>query len=118
MGNVYASVEVLASDGSYSRSFRMQVDTGCLYSQLPHYLLVDMGWAADLPPRDFTLADGAIHPSEMGHVRIRFRGQVLLDHFMFGEDPCLPLLGVRTLEEFGLGVDLVNHRLIPIAAEV
>ena len=91
MGNVYAYIEVLASDGSYSRSLRMQADTGCLYSQLPHGVLVEMGWAADLPS---------------------------LDHFVFGEDECLPLLGVRTMEELGLGVDLVNHRLIQIAAEV
>lgn len=33
---------------------------------------------------------------------------------IFGDDGTEPLLGATALEEFGLGVDPINHTLIPI----
>ena len=116
MGEVNATVGIWASDGAYLRNLRLKVDTGAAYSQLPAATLHDLGWAPTQPPRPARLADGTPTTVALGEVKIRYNGEDLTNLFVFGEDDCIPLLGCHTLQGFGLGVDTVNHRLIPIEA--
>jgi predicted aspartyl protease len=47
-------------------------------------------------------------------VRVRIDGRTQPTIVIFGDPGTEPLLGVVTLEEFGLGVDPVNRWLIPV----
>ena len=47
-------------------------------------------------------------------VRMRYSGVNFDELFVFGADDCTPLIGVELLQNLGLGVDPVNHRLVPI----
>ena len=116
MGAVNATIGIWASDGAYLRSLRMPVDTGAAYSQLPAELLYDLGWQPTQPPRPARLADGTATTVALGEVKIRYNEADLTRLFVFGEDGCTPLLGSDTLQGLGLGVDPVNHRLIPVVA--
>ena len=116
MGEVRAQIGIWASDGAYVRPLRMIVDTGAAYSQLPAATLEEMGWAPTQPPRPARLADGTATTVELGEVKIRYNGEDLTRLFIFGEEGCSPLLGSDTLQGMGMGVDPVNHRLVPFVA--
>jgi hypothetical protein len=47
---------------------------------------------------------------------VRIDGRNRLTVAVFGEPQSEPLLGVVTLEEFGLAADPVNRRLVPVPA--
>jgi predicted aspartyl protease len=49
---------------------------------------------------------------DMATVIVRIGDRERYTPCIFGDDGSVPLLGVVTLEEFGLGVDPVNQRLI------
>ena len=114
MGEVHDSFGIWTSDGFYQRNLRMQADTGAVYCQLPEGLLREMGWAPNLPSRSFILADGSRVTADLGTVRVRYNGVDSDETFVFGEDGSTPLIGVELLQNRGLGVDPVNHRLILI----
>ena len=118
MGEVYDTFGIWTSDSFYLRSLRMKVDTGATYSQLPDALLREMGWAPTHPPRYFILANGVRVVSNLGIVRMRYKDTNFEEMFVFGEDDCTPLVGVELLQNLRLGVDPVNHRLIPIAPQL
>lgn len=116
MGEVRATLGIWAADGSELQHIDMRVDTGASYSQLPRDMLLDLGWAPNLPPRYADLADGARTMVELGEVKIQYNDYVLSRIFIFGENGCPELLGSDTLQGLGMGVDPVNHRLISIVA--
>ena len=116
MGEVRAILGVWSADGSTRHDVEMRVDTGASYSQLPSDMLVDLGWAPNLPPRYADLADGTRTTVELGEVRIQYNDYVLSRIFIFGENGCPKLLGSDTLQGLGMGVDPVNHRLISVVA--
>ena len=62
----------------------------------------------------FILADGRPVEYDMAQVRVRLDGRERFTICIFGDEGTEPLLGVYTLEGFGLGVDPVNRRLIPV----
>ena len=49
---------------------------------------------------------------------MRYKDTNFEEMFVFGEDDCTPLVGVELLQNLRLGVDPVNHRLIPIAPQL
>jgi hypothetical protein len=55
--------------------------------------------------------------ADLGTVRVRYNGADFDELFVFGEDDCTPIIGVELLQNLGLGVDPVNHRLMPIATQ-
>ena len=118
VGDVYAIFEIWANDGSYLRNLRMKADTGVTYSQLPATLLRDMGWMPTRAPGTFVLANGSHVTSDLGMIRGRYNQMDFDELFVFGEDDCLPVIGVEALQNLGLGVDTVNHRLIHIELDV
>ena len=116
MDKFSVEIGIWSSDGAYLRNLRLRVDASAAYSQLPASTLHDLGWAPTQPPRPARLADGAATTVTLGEAKIRYNGVDLTSLFVFGEDDCIPLLGRHTLLGFGLGVDPVNHRLIPVEA--
>ena len=87
------------------------VDTGSELTWLPRDLLN----LADIHPRlerHFQLADGSSEVREVGYAILRVDGFETNDEVVFCEPGDLSLIGVRTLEGFGVMVDNIAHRLV------
>ena len=64
--------------------------------------------------RVFVLADGRAVRYPIAWVRVRLDERTQPTLVVCGDSGTEPLLGAFTLEGFGLGVDPVNRRLIPV----
>lgn len=60
------------------------------------------------------LADGRSEYFDMGTCWIELDGFEGATPVVFGDSGSTPLLGCATLDDFGVGVDPVNERLIPV----
>jgi len=107
-------VRIEIGDQSGQRFERLEalVDTGATYTWVPRSILDRLG-IQPVEQRPFVLADGREIRYDIGWTMVRLDGKVLPSLIVFGEEETEPLLGVVTLEGFGLGVDAVNERLIP-----
>ena len=61
-------------------------------------------------------SSGAVVQRDVARVPVRIGNEVQLTLAVFGDDASEPLLGAVTMEEFSLGVDPVNHTLVPVVA--
>ena len=87
------------------------VDTGSELSWMPKQVLLDIG----VHPRGkkrFTTAAGQIVERDFGYAILSAEGYFTNDEVVFAEKGDLPLLGVRTLEGFGVMVDNIGHRFV------
>ena len=89
------------------------VDTGAIYLWIPRLILERLAIEPQLQ-REFETADGRIIERELAVVQLRLDGQTLPTLAIFGDDGTEPLLGTVALETFGLSVDPVNERLVPV----
>lgn len=89
------------------------VDTGASYTWVPRDVLEGLGMRPSFR-RPFVLADGRAIDYDMIEALIRVNGETRTSPVIFGDPGTEPLLGVVTLEIFGLGVDPVNQELISI----
>lgn len=113
MGHVDVAIEVGTPDRSRFVEIVANVDTGATFTMLPRTLLAELGVQ---PSRreQFTLADGTPVTKDVGEVPVRLEGKTQTTVCVFGDEGQPPLIGVVTLEQFLLGVDTVNGRLISI----
>lgn len=87
------------------------VDTGSELTWLPRELLD----AADIVPRierTFVGPDGSRHTREVGYTVLKVDEHETIDEVVFCEPGDMTLLGVRTIEGFGVMVDNIGHRLV------
>ncbi len=89
------------------------VDTGATYTFVPGSILRGLG-VLPTQQRDFEVADGRVKRYDLADVAVRLNGEVHPTLVVFGDEGARPLLGVVTLETFGLGVDPVSRRLVPM----
>jgi len=89
------------------------VDTGASYTWIPRDALDRLGVRPD-ESRVFVLADGREVRYPVAWVRVRLDERTQPTLVVCGDSGTEPLLGAFTLEGFGLGVDPVNRRLIPV----
>ena len=115
MGTFRISIQLARVDGEQFESMEALVDTGASYTWIPRDLLERLGVRPD-DERVFVLADGREVRYPMAWVRVRLegRGRIQPTLVVCGDSGTEPLLGAFTLEGFGLGVDPVNRRLIPV----
>lgn len=111
MGIVRYSIEVGDFGGARFEPLEVLVDTGATYTWIPRDILERLGVTPE-ESRPFVLADGREVAYDVAWVRIRIDGRSQPSLCIFGEPDTQPLLGVFTLEAFGLGVDPVNRRLV------
>ena len=90
---------------------RVLVDTGAELSWLPAEILAAIG-VHPRRKRAFTLADGRTLVREVGFCILAAEGFETIDEVVFAHPRDLHLLGVHTLERFGVNVDPEAHRLI------
>ena len=113
MGTFQVQMEIGDPQGQRYERVEALVDSGATYSTLPASLLRSLG-VTPHSTRRFVMADGSRIEREFGQTWARLDGQESIVPVIFGDDNALPLLGAVTLEIFGLGIDPVNSRLIPV----
>ena len=89
------------------------VDTGATYTLLQAGLLAQLA-IESVGKRTFELADQRTVQYEIGEVRMRLNDDELTVLVVSAPEGTPPLLGATALGLFGLGVDPVNQRLIPV----
>ena len=114
MGTFSVSVEVGDLSGNMYVTVDALVDTGATYLVVGREVLHSLG-VQPAERRRFAVADGREITYDVGDVSLRLDGR---DHpvlAVFGEEGTRPLLGSVPLEVFGLGIDPVRQRLVPVA---
>lgn len=112
MGAFRVHVEVGDASGERFEPLDALVDTGATYTWVPKDILERLSVVPE-DQWDFVLADGRVVMYDIAWARVRLNGRSQPTPVVFGDAGTEPLLGVVTLEEFRLGVDAVNQRLIP-----
>ena len=87
------------------------VDTGSELSWLPADLLKGIG-VTPRRERQFMTADKKVLRRPIGYAVLRAEGFETVDEVVFAEPGDMTLLGVRTLEGFGVIVDNIGHRFV------
>lgn len=91
------------------------MDTGASYLALPRSLLLALGYRA-VDRQRVIFATGQTDTREVTEVRVRLHGRERTVLAFLAPDESPKLLGAQTLETFGLGVDPLGKRLIPVDA--
>ncbi len=86
------------------------MDTGAHYTVLPQALVKKLGLKPSYE-QEFSLADGKIVRRSIGGAVIRFQDKELPLPVVLGEKDDDALLGVTTLEGFGLMIDPFKRKI-------
>ena len=108
---VSAVVRKTKDEDKISQPVELLVDTGSELSWLPKDLLTGIE-VAPLRKRNFTTATKQLITRETGYAIISAEGFETIDEVVFAEPGDMGLLGVRTLEGFGVMVDNIAHRFV------
>ena len=87
------------------------VDTGAELSWLPAALLQGVG-IVPRRKRSFLTANQQLLQRDVGFVIVAAEGFETVDEVVFAEAGDMTLLGVRSLEGFGVSVDPIGHRFL------
>lgn len=115
MGTFRVTVHLAGATGERFQLLEALVDTGASYTWIPRDTLEGLEVRPD-ESRVFVLADGREVRYPVAWVRVRLGERTQPTLVVCGDSGTEPLLGAFTLEGFGLGVDPVNRRLIPVPA--
>ena len=94
-----------------SEPVRVMVDSGSELSWMPADALKSAG-ITPRRKRSFRMADGRVMERDVGYCILEAQGFSTNDEVVFAEPGDKHLLGVRTLEGFGIMVDAIAHRLL------
>ena len=113
MGTFTVPIEVGDLQGTRFERVEALVDSGASHTRVPRSMLERIG----IQPKErvpFVIADESTLENEVGEAMVRIGGRTRLRVVVFGEEGSQSLLGADTLQGFSLGVDPVQHRLIPV----
>ncbi len=113
MGSFRVRIEVEDRGGGRFERLEALVDTGATYTWLPRDILERLGIQPQ-QERPFLLADGRQVSYSIAWIQVRIDGEAQPTIVVFGDPGSEPLLGVFTLEGFGLAADPINRRLMPV----
>jgi clan AA aspartic protease len=115
MGLFQVQIEVLPANGGSPQAEAVLVDTGASYLCLPRTLLTSLGYRP-LDRQRVVFATGQTAVWEVTEIKVRLQGRERTVLAFLAPDEAPQLLGAQTLETFGLGVDPLGKRLIPVDA--
>lgn len=115
MGVFQVEIEVLPADGGLPATRTVLVDTGASHLSLPRSLLTALGYRG-IDTQRVVFATGATAVWDVTEVRVRLQGRARTVLAFLAPDDSPALLGAQTLETFGLGVDPLGKRLVPVDA--
>jgi predicted aspartyl protease len=113
MGTFAVTIEAGDPRGVSFHTVEALVDTGASYTTLPGSPLRELG-VTPHGQRPFLPATGDTVVRDIGRTWVRIDGQTEMTIVVFGDEGASALLGAVTLEEFGLGVDPIARKLIPV----
>ena len=113
LGTFAVQIDVGDPDGTRYEPVEALVDSGATFTFIPRSVLERMG-VRPLRKMAFEIADGSRMERDFGQTWVRLNGERSISPVIFGDDAATPLLGAVTLEIFGLGIDPVDSRLIPV----
>ena len=113
MGTFRYRVELGATAEGPFEALDALVDSGATYTLVPKSTLDRLGIEA-VDRQTFVIADGSQIERDLGQAVMRIDGRTRTSVVIFGDEGADPLLGAVTLEEFGLVIDPVGQRLIPV----
>jgi predicted aspartyl protease len=115
MGLLHVDIEVLPAHGGAAERQTVLVDTGASYLSLPASMLERLGYRA-IGTQRVVFATGETAIWRVAEIRVRLaETERTVLAFLSGEQ-APKLLGAQTLETFGLGVDPLGRRLVPVDA--
>jgi clan AA aspartic protease len=100
-----------------SAAIEVLVDTGSELTWMPKDVLQQTG-IQPVRKRSFQTATKDIIQRDIGYAILRSEGFETNDEVVFAEPGDMNLLGVRTLEGFGVAVDNIGHRFVAQATLV
>ncbi len=115
MGTFAVTLGVGDPQGRHYEDVEAMVDSGAAYTVLPASILEGLG-VEPHEDRGFVLADGHRVERGFGRTWLSLDGRQDVSPVVFWDEDSLPLLGAVTLEIFGLCIDPVNGRLLPVDA--
>jgi len=89
----------------------VMVDTGSELSWMPKHSLLDAG-ITPRGKRRFLTVTKEIVERDFGYAILKAEGYATNDDIVFAEEKDMLLLGVRTIEGFGVMVDNIGHRFV------
>ena len=113
MGTFSVTIEVGDLEGSRYELLEALVDTGASYLAVPRSILTSLGVAVS-ERRSFTMADGREVEYDVGVASLHLDGRSFPVIAVFADEGTQALLGAVALETFGLAVDPVRRRLVPV----
>ena len=113
MGQLRVTVTLYPRDDGAPGILEALVDTGAAYSVLPRPIVEALGYGPVRTQR-VMFADGRLEEWLLSQVEVECEGRRAATPVLMGPPDAPPLLGATTLEELGLGIDLVNRRLVPV----
>ena len=113
MGTFSVTIEAGDPQGRRFRAVEALVDTGASYTTLPTSFLGDLG-VTPHGQRPFLLATGGTVVRDIGRTWVRIDERMEMTIVVFADEGAPALLGAVTLEEFGLSVDPVARKLVPV----
>lgn len=117
MGTFTVMLGVGDPQGRRYEEVEAMVDSGAAYTVLPASILEGLG-VEPHEDRGFVLADGHRVERGFGRTWLRLNGRQDMSPVVFWDENSTPLLGAVTLEIFGLSIDPVNARLVPVDAYI
>ncbi len=115
MGLFQVEIEVIPADGGAPQAQSVLVDTGASYLALPRSLLTSLGYRA-IDRQRVIFATGETAVWDVAEIKVRLQGRERTVLAFLAPDQSPRLLGAQTLETFGLGVDPLGKRLVPVDA--
>ena len=112
VGSFYTDFAIWNQDGTESRTLNGLVDTGASFTQVPAWILDEVG-IVRRRTRRFSLADGTTRELPDGVVDLEIEGEKEPVVVIFSPDPEKAVLGSIALVSFGLAADAKHRRLIP-----
>lgn len=94
-----------------TQPIKAMVDTGSELTWLPTDSLSTIGIVPERK-RSFATATAEVVTRDVGYAILAAEGYETIDEVVFGEPDDMVLLGVRTIEGFGVTVDNIGHRFV------
>jgi len=115
VGLFQIEIELLPAGAGSPQRLSVLVDTGASYLALPRSVVASLGYRS-VDRQRVVFATGETATGDVAEVRVRLEGRERTVLTFLTPDPAPRLLGAQTLETFGLGVDPLGKRLIPVDA--
>ncbi len=111
MGAFYVTTGIGRADSGEFEE--LQADTGAMWTWIPHDILERLGHKPTARRRMQT-ADNRVLEPDAGPVPIKIGDEVLSPLCIYGDPGSHVLLGATSMQEFSVGPDPRNERLVPV----